>query len=187
MTKEEKFVVDPLGKYFLNYKRSGAKWIIKDRSRGRSETGWDLQVERKNQALLIEAKYIRWPFASALAGLIIAPLTNKTEKMKSGKKKSWSAVICWAIGFSNRKVGKHAMRNGYQILFNYIARNLKFWGYYAKTLKVKYFFFIDNRRVAKISFEKIIDLATRYKLVLNKSLPEKRARAEKLLRNLNFR
>ncbi|MEK7453145.1 MAG: hypothetical protein AAB614_02825 [Patescibacteria group bacterium] len=31
MTKEEKFVVDPLENYFLDKNRSGAKWKIKHR------------------------------------------------------------------------------------------------------------------------------------------------------------
>src|SRR3989338_8571113 len=123
MTKEETFVVDPLEKYFLDSKRSGAKWTIKHRPKfGSSATGWDLQVERKNQVLLIEAKYIRGPFASALAGLVIAPLTNKTEKMRSGKKKSWSSVVCWAIGCGyngGKRNLKYKMSGVYQILFDY--------------------------------------------------------------------
>ena len=78
MKPEKKFVVNPLEKYFLNIKRSGAKWRTKDKPKfERSATGFDLQMERKNQVLLFEAKYIRGPFASALAGLVIAPLICK--------------------------------------------------------------------------------------------------------------
>ena len=100
MTKEEKFVVDPLQKYFLDQKRSGAKWWIKDRPKfGTAATGWDLQVERHGQVLLIEAKYIRGAFATSMAGLIISPLSLRREVMKrKGLKKSWSGVICWSIG-----------------------------------------------------------------------------------------
>ena len=191
MTKEEKFVVNPLEKYFLNRKRSGAEWVIKHRPRyGTSATGWDLQVERKNQVLLIEAKYICGPFDSALAGLVIAPLTNKQEKMKSGKKKSWSAVVCWAIGCGYKKSGrvkKYKMSGIYQILFNYLARNLEFWECYSRTLKVKYIYFVDNSKVAKISFNNIINLAIQYKSSLDKSLHERRLVAEELLKTLNFK
>ena len=122
MTNEEKFVVNPLEKYFLDYKRSGAKWKIKDKPKyGSSATGWDLQVEHTNKVLLIEAKYIKGPFAAALAGLVIAPLTNKQEKMKSKKKKSWSAVVCWAIGCGYKEGGrdlKYKMSGMYQIFFD---------------------------------------------------------------------
>ena len=49
MTKETKFVVNPLEKYFLDPRRSGARWIIKHKPKFESSaTGWDLQVERKN-------------------------------------------------------------------------------------------------------------------------------------------
>lgn len=182
MKPEAKFVVNPLGKYFLDPSRSGARWTIKHKPKFESSaTGWDLQVERKNQVLLFEAKYIRGPFASALAGLVIAPLTNKTEKMKSGKKKSWSSVICWAIGSSYKK---NAI---YQILLDYLTRNLEFWECYSKILRVKYIYFVDNQKVAKISFEKIINLTTQYKLASNKSLHERRLVAEDLLKNLKFK
>src|SRR3989338_6376611 len=182
MTKEERFVVNPLEKYLRDSKRSVAKWKTKHRPKfGSSATGWDLQMERKNQVLLIEAKYIRGPFASALAGLVIAPLTNKTEKMKSRKKRSWSSVICWAIGSSYKK---NAI---YQILLDYLTRNSEFWKCYSKTLKVKYIYFVDNQKVAKISFDKIINLTTRYKLSSDKSLHERRLVAEDLLKTLKFK
>ena len=181
MTKEEKFVVNPLEKYFLDFNRSGAKWNTKNRPKfGSSATGWDLQMERKNQVLLIEAKYIQGPAASAFAGLVIAPLSKRPEKMKSERKKSWCATICWAIGCKYKS-------GIYQILFDYLARNLDFWKCYSSTLKVKYIYFIDNQKVAKISFDEIINLAKRYGLSSDKSLPEKRLAAENLLRNLQFK
>ena len=188
MTKEEKFVVDPLEGYFLDTKRSGAKWKTKDKPKfGSAATGWDLQMERKNQVLLIEAKYIMGPAVSALAGLVIAPLSNRPEKMNSGKKKSWSSVICWAIGCGYEKNNKYKMSGFYQILFDYFARNLKFWRSYSKTLKVKYIYFIDNKKVAKISFDDVIKLASKYKPFTNKSLHERRLVAEGLLKNLKFK
>ena len=146
--------------------------------------------ESYKKFLLIEAKYIRGPFASALAGLVIAPLTNKTEKMKSRKKRSWSSVICWAIGcgyIGGQRNLKYKMSGIYQILFDCLARNLEFWECYSKTLKVKYIFFVDNRKVAKISFNKIVNLAERYKLSSHKSLHERRLIAEDLLKDINFK
>ena len=191
MNPESKFVVNPLEKYFLDPRRSGAKWIIKYKPKFESSaTGWDLQVERKNQVLLFEAKYIRGPFASALAGLVIAPLTNKTEKMKSGKKKSWSSVVCWAIGCGYKggeRNLKYKMSGIYQVLLDCLARNLELWECYSKILKVKYIYFVDNQGVAKINFDKIINLATRYKLSSGKSLHERRLIAEDLLKNLRFK
>jgi hypothetical protein len=191
MTEEERFVVNPLEKYFLNSKRSGAKWTIKHRPRyGTSATGWDLQMERKNQVLLIEAKYIQGPSASALAGLIISPLTNRPEKMKSGKKKSWSSVICWAIGCGysgGQRNQKYKMSGMYQILFDKLVINLSFWRCYSKTLNVKYIYFVDNNEVGKISFSKIISLAEQYKSSSNESLHEKRILAEKLLNIIEFK
>jgi len=191
MTSEEKFVVNPLEKYFLDSKRSGAKWTIKHRpGYGTSATGWDLQAERKNQVLLIEAKYIRGPFAAALAGLVIAPLTSKREKMKSGKKKSWSAVVCWAIGCGyqrGERAKKYKMSGIYQILFDCLARNLEFWECYSKLLKVKYIFFVDNNKVGKISFSKIISLVEQYRSSVDKPLQERRLLAEKLFQIVKFK
>lgn len=191
MTKEEKFVVDPLGAYFLDPKRSDANWTIRHRPRfGTSATGYDLQVERKNQVLLIEAKYIRGPFAAALAGLVIAPLSNRPEKMRSEKKKSWSSVTCWAIGCGyqgGKRDQKYKMSGIYQILLDWLIRNLEFWGCYSKTLKVKYIYFVDNRKkVARISFKKIINLAALYKTSSDKPLHERRLVAEDLL-SLKFK
>ena len=184
MNPETKFVVNPLEKYFLDFKRSGAKWNTKNKPRfERSATGWDLQMERKNQVLLFEAKYIKGPFASAFAGLLIAPLSNRPEKMKSKKNRSWSSVICWAIGCGY----KNGMSALYQILLDYLARNLEFWECYYKTLKVKYIYFVDNKKIAKIRFDKLIQIATEYKTSENKSLNERRLVAEFLLNNLKFK
>jgi hypothetical protein len=189
MTKEEKFVVNPLQEYFLDPKRSGAKWWIKDRPRyGTAATGWDLQVERHNQVLLIEAKYIRGAFAASMAGLIISPLSLRREVMKrKGLKKSWSGVVCWAIGTGYKKIDKYRMRDMYQILLDYIARNPEFWKFYSQLLKVKYIFFIENEKVGKISFAKMIKLAEKYKSSLDEPMKERRSRATDLLGTLKFK
>lgn len=189
-TPEAKFVVDPLEKYFKSPKRSGAKWVTKERPKfDTSATGWDLQMERKNRVLLIEAKYIKGSFASALAGMVIAPLTNKKEKMKSRKNKSWASVVSWAIGCGYNKRQrdlKYKMGGIYQILFDCFVRNIKFWRVYSKTLKVNYIFFVDKGKVGKISFNKIIDKAELYRIVQNKSIDERRLYADNLLKNLKF-
>ena len=186
MGNEKRLVVNPLKIYFLDPKRSGAKWLIKDEPNyERSATGWDLQVERKNQVLLIEAKYIRGPSASALAGLLIAPLTKKQEKMRSKKKKSWSSVVCWAIGCGYEKGGrakKYQMGGISQILFDYFIRNIEFWNCYSEILKVKYIYFVDNKKVAKILFAKILVLAKLYKTrASTKKLEERRVIADELI------
>lgn len=192
MTQEEKFVVNPLEEYFLDPKRSGALWNTKSKPNfGSSATGWDLQMERKNQVLLIEAKYIRGSAASAFSGLVFAPFSSKRpEKMKSKKEKSWSAVISWAIGCGYDRGNRdkiYKMSGMYQILFDLLIKNLSFWDFYSKTLKVKYIYFVDDNKVGKISFNKIISLAGRYKSTMSKTLHERRLLAERLLVSVKFK
>lgn len=67
ITKEEKFVVNPLIRWF---KRQDAAWHVYKPSYGTSATGWDIEARRKNQDLLIEAKYIDGAF---LASFIYVP------------------------------------------------------------------------------------------------------------------
>lgn len=110
--------------------------------------------------------------------------------MKSGKRGSWSSVICWAIGCGYKKGGrdrKYKMSGIYQILFDCITRNFEFWECYSKILKVKYIYFVDNQRVAKIAFINIINFANQYKSSLNKSLHERRLIAEELLKNIKYK
>jgi len=190
MTKEERFVVNPLQAFLLDPRRSGAAWGIKHRPKhGTSATGWDLQAERKNRVLLIEAKYITGPFAAALAGLVTAPLMHRQEKMRSCKSKSWCAVVAWGIGWGRQRgsTRKYKMAGIYQIMLDVLARNLEFWKCYSRVLKVKYIFFVDQGRVAKIRFDRVITLAQRYAPVSGLSLSEKRYRAEKLLAFLVFK
>jgi hypothetical protein len=151
IAKEIKYVVNPLETYFTNVRRSGAKWTIKDKSKGPGETGWDLQVARKNQTLVIEAKHIKQSFKAAMEGLTLSPLVRHSKQMKR------NPVICWAIGVGWRggwSQDDH-MAHIYQILFDYFARNLQFWKFYSNILKVRYIFFIKNKDVAKISFIKM--------------------------------
>jgi len=59
MTKEERFVVRPLVRWFGNQQ---AHWEIKQPRYDTSATGWDIEARRKNCDLLIEAKYITGSF-----------------------------------------------------------------------------------------------------------------------------
>lgn len=185
-TKEELFVVNPLQEFLLNPQRAGAKWTIKERPKhGTSATGWDLQAERKNQVLLVEAKHIVGPFAAAMAGLTLAPLTRKQEKMKSGRKKgSWCASVAWAIGCDR---SKHQIEGIHQILLDYLSRNVTFWQCYARELKVKYIFFVQHGKVARINFTKLVAIAKRYAPMADCPLPDKRARAKQLMSFIVFK
>ncbi len=40
----------------------------------------------------------------------------------------------------------------YQILFDYMARNPKFWKHYGEDLRMKYIFFVHEGEVTRISF-----------------------------------
>jgi hypothetical protein len=192
LTKEEELVVNQLERYFLDHTRSGAKRHIKHKPKhGKSAAGWDLQVERKNQVLLIEAKFIQGPFASALAGLIIAPLVMRREQMKSRKSKRWAAVTCWAIGCGwpiarGDKSEGHNVSRIYQLLFDYFARNLKFWKCYSKTLNFKYLFFVDEGKVARIRFIKMLNLVKRYEPSFETTFKERQQLAAKLMDELTF-
>jgi hypothetical protein len=161
-TKETLCVVNPLEKFLRNRERSSASWKTKRKPKYEtSATGWDLQMERHNEVLLIEAKYLARSFASAMAGLILAPLTNKTEKMKSGRKKgSWCANVAWAIGWNPKKWREAQV---YQNLLDYLSRESDFWSAYHSTLRVKYIFFVDpQKKVARINFEQVMKHADEY-------------------------
>lgn len=179
MTREEKFVVNPLIRWF---KRQKAAWTLCKPRYGTAATGWDIQARRKNQDLLIEAKYINGPFLASFTGLVTAPLANRPQCFRARKYRSWAYGICWAIGSS------YAQRNIYQLLFDYFARNLPFWSHYARDLQMKYIFFVKNGRVTKVSFGKIMRLAIQYKrLAVGKRLNERRIIADKLIgKSLQF-
>ncbi|HEY4512613.1 MAG TPA: hypothetical protein VJH63_03045 [Candidatus Paceibacterota bacterium] len=212
MTKEEKFVVNPLEKYFQSRKLSGAYWEVKHKPRtGRSATGWDLQVEHKNRVLLIEAKYIRGPSAAAIAGLTVAPLVYRPEKMKNKNfYRSQYFCICWAIGcgyWGGKRDQKYKMNGIYQVLLDCFILNLNFWKQYTKLCRVEYIYFINKKKeVAKIRFNGIINLAIKYRIQLDRHLRNsgkvgaiteihrrkvkikaKRLMAENLMKNLKFK
>ena len=176
MTKEEKFVVVPLIRWF---RRQNAKWRLRRPKYGTAATGWDIEARRKNQDLLIEAKYIDGSFLASFSGLVTAPLANRPQRFMKRKYRSWSYSICWAIGAS------YAQRNIYQLLLDYFARNQRFWGHYQQDLRAKYIFFVRDGKVAKISFAKVIEATQRYKTQASKKKRnERRVVANKLLGRL---
>ena len=179
MTKEEKFVVNPLVRWF---KRQGADWKLYKPRYGTAATGWDIEAQRKNQDLLIEAKYIDGPFLASIGGLVIAPLANRPQHLIKRKYRSWSYGVCWAIGTN------YAQRNIYQLLFDYFVRNLSFWEHYTHDLRLKYVFFVQGQKVARVPFEKLLSAASRYRVkAFGRNLNVRRITAEKLMaKSLNF-
>jgi hypothetical protein len=179
-TKETSCVVNPLEKFLRNRKRSGALWSTKDMpDHDTGATGWDLQMERPNEVLLIEAKYLSGPFASAMAGLTLAPLTNRREKMKSGRSKgSWCANVAWAIGWNPKKWRPARI---YQNLLDYLSRRPDFWSAYHSKLRVKYVYFVDPRkRVTRIACKQLMKLANEYRSVVDQPQPVRERNAARL-------
>lgn len=176
MTKEEKFVVNPLIKWFKNQK---ANWKLYKPNFGTAATGWDIEAQRKNQDLLIEAKYIDGPFLASLNGLVTAPLANRPQHLIKRKYRGWSYGICWAIGTN------YAQRNIYQLLFDYFIRNLSFWNHYDQDIRMKNIFFVKNGQVARVSFSKFLNQSkSYYKDAKGKSLAERRIIADELAKKL---
>lgn len=192
MTKEEEFVVNPLKKYLSDARRSGAYWKLKHQpAHGRSERGWDLVMERKNRILYIEAKYVRRSFIGSFSSLTTSPLTNR-------HKHGWSHEICWAIGSGWHKNQKMTRRNINQILFDYLARHLNFWKHYSKDLNVGHVYFVSNKKVAVISFNRILKIASSYNGILKKqnidinktdikTSEQKRKVVENLMKNIKYK
>jgi hypothetical protein len=176
MNRERELVVKPLVRWFRD---RPAQWKLHTPQYATSERGWDITAHRKNQALLIEAKYIKGPFLASLSGLVTAPLANRPDQNLKRKYRSWSYGVCWAIG------SYFPLKNMYQILFDYVCRNPIFWRHYVHDLHMKYIFFIDNhKQVARISFTKFLEISNEYSVKVKASnalLAEKRAIAEELL------
>ena len=174
-TNEAKYVVKPLLKWLKNQKAQWKK-LYKPRY-GKSATGWDIEAQRKNQDLLIEAKYVDGPFLNSFSGLIAAPLAKRPQHFLKKKYRSWCYGVCWAIGC------KGELLNLYQRMFDYFVRNVTFWRHYGKDLKMKYIFFIEDPKIIQISFSKFIELAEHYKkrVSLQTKLSEKRKIAEQIM------
>lgn len=58
-------------------------------------------------------------------------------------------------------VGK-SVRNPFQLLWDYFARNMTFWSHYHKDLKVKYIFLVNEGRVCKMDFNKFLLMSSEY-------------------------
>jgi len=172
MTNSERTDIKILEQYFKNSKN--ADWVVTPLKHPTSETGWDLKAERPNQVLLIEAKHFgKGSHSSKFAGLLASPLLNRPEKSKSGKYRTWSTALCWAIGIDKKSF--------YQWLFDCLKRNFKFYRLYVTELKVKYIYFVEDKKVAKISFEKLLKLLQNYNPPNNAKLKEKRNKAEEIV------
>ncbi len=174
MNKEYELVVKPLIKWFKNQK---SNWQLEFPKYHTAATGWDLQARRKNQDLLIEAKYIKGRFVSYFAGMVCAPMSNKRQSFMKRKAHGWNEGVCWAIGTSFKS------RDIMQILLDYFSRNLVFWEFYGKYFKMKYVFFVNDLEVKKVDWNKLIFIAGKYLEAQNKnklSLLERRTLAAKL-------
>jgi hypothetical protein len=174
--REQRLVVKPLLQWL---KRQKARWKLVKPKYGTSATGWDIEARRKNQDLLIEAKFITGPFLASFASLAAAPLARRPQRFVASKYRSWSYNVCWAIGASYREA------NLYQILLDYLSRNLTFWKHYQKDLRLKYVFFVRNGRVARVRFVSILKIAVWYKKAAEQAgLHERRQIANKLMGGL---
>ncbi len=153
MTKEEEFVIEPLLKWFSKQR---AQWKIYRPKHGTSATGWDIEARRKNNDLLIEAKFIDGPFLSSFTGLVTAPLANRPQHFMTQKYRSWCHNVCWAIGANYEK------RNIYQICLDYFTRNPTFWRHYCEDLRLKYIFFVIDSKVTRVPFTQMVKMAVEY-------------------------
>jgi hypothetical protein len=172
---EYDLVVKPLIRWFKNQK---ADWKLSFPDYHTAATGWDLEACRKNQDLLIEAKYIKGPFLSSFSGMVCSVLANRPQKSMKTKYRGWSHGICWAIGSA------YESRSIYQILFDYMARNYDFWVFYGEYFKMKYVFFVNGGKVTKVSWKKILDTTARYSELLpgiNAPLKIRRQIVDKLI------
>ena len=173
MNAERKHVVIPI----LRRYEKKANWVSYMPSNPSGETGWDLELRRKNLYLCIEAKYITRSFISSFSQLATSPLTKKKLHLMKVETSSACARPCWAIGSS------YQTRHVYQILFDYLVRNLDFWKHYSEDLKMQYVFFIKKKKISRISFKRLLQLADTYheKTPL-KNTTERRVIADQLMR-----
>lgn len=174
MNKEDRLVVEPLMRWFEEQK---ADWDLLKPSHPTHTRGWDIEARRKNQDLLIEAKYIAGSSISSFAGLVTAPIAKRAQRFMTRKYRSWCHHVCWAIGIK-------PPRNMYQILFDLMARNLKFWKHYGEDLRMKYIFFVQEEKVtSRIPFATFLGMAKLYadRVDDKTSLKERRRIADGLL------
>jgi hypothetical protein len=184
--REDRLVVTPLIDWL---KKQKPGWIIDKPKYPTSARGWDIEARRRNEYLLIEAKYIAGPAIAAFAGLVAAPLAKRALRLNIPALEPW---CCWAIGINppgpvGSEVRKATTRNMYQILFDYMARNSKFWKHYGKDLRMKYIFFVQKEEVTSILFTEFLRMTKLYTdRAHGKRLKERRQIAEDLLVLIRF-
>jgi hypothetical protein len=165
MGDETRLVVRPLVRWFKEQK---ADWKVRPPKHETAERGWDIVARRKNYDLLIEAKYMAGPSISSFAGLVSAPMADR-------KYPSSSYGVCGAIGIE-------PTRNIYQVLFDIMARNLRFWKHYGVDFRMKYIFFVQDRKVMKMPFADFLSIAKLYAAsAKGKTLKQRRQIAKNLL------
>lgn len=191
--REYRFVVEPLIGWLKKQ-----NWCYQTPEYHTSARGWDIEAGRKNECLLIEAKYISGPSIAVLAGLVAAPLANRALRLKipecnerAGIKPLAKLVpwCCWAIGINppgqiGSEVYKSTTRNMYQILFDFMGRNSKFWKHYGEDLRMKYIFFVEKGEITRIPFTDFLFMTKQYVELTRadgKKLKERRQIAEDLL------
>lgn len=179
MTKEEEFVVNPLCEWFHRQKAAWGEPFKPNH--GKSATGWDVEIKRKNRDLLIEAKYIdNQSITTAIADLVLAPLTDRPQRNLKIKYRSSCHCVCWAIG-----INPNDKRHLYQALLDYLSRNPTFWKHYSDDLRLKYIFFVRGNMVAKALFSKLLEITTQYdRESKGKKLNEKRVVADVLMKKI---
>jgi len=180
-TNEEKNVVNPLQKFLENRIRSGAHWkVLRRPAYGTGAKGWDLEIERKNEILLVEAKYLNGPFAASMSGLVLAPLTEK-----SPVKSSWCNRIAWAVGWNPHKWSAATV---YRNFLDYISREPNFWHSYSSELKLKYIFLVNpEKKVARIRFRSLQKDARAYLRVADRPRPDRDDFARRRLSQYSWR
>ena len=150
---EREYVVKPIKMWLEKQK---AKWDVYIPPTP-NEIGWDLEARRPNMDILVEAKYITSSFIGSFSSLVTSPLTKRSQHFMKTKDKSWCYHVCWAIG-TNRDIEQI-----YQNIFDYIIRNLDFWKHYSEDLKVYYVYFVSDKKVTRILFKKLLEIAENYK------------------------
>lgn len=177
MSEEQKQVVIPLYKWVS---KQMTEWEIYMPPKP-TTTGWDLELRRKNLYLCIEAKYITRSFIYSFSRLTTSPLTQKRLHLMKRNDCSPCARSCWAIGTS------YQSRDIYQILLDYLIRHLDFWWHYFEDLKMQYVFFIENKKVARISFKNLLLIAEKYREKTDgKNTNERRIIAEQLTKRFKY-
>jgi hypothetical protein len=169
--REYELVVTPLIEWF---KSQQPDWNLHKPNYHTAARGWDIEAWRENEYLLIEAKYIASSSISSFAGLVAAPLAVRAQRWEGA---GW---CCWAIGIKPQVEGRG--RHIYQIFFDYMSRNSRFWKHYGEDLRMKYIFFVQGGEVTRIPFIDFLRMTDLYAdRSAGRKLVARRAAAEQVL------